>query len=150
MERVCAWMDTGSRALRSGSRSPPGAPWLRTSASPAWPISGFAFRWELQFFAGDLQRRDALSSQPPALSIVLTSRVSLVGEQHWRVVPRDLPTQPQRAPLLQDLSYGLLKTTVSHLSKPRKTGRHQRTSFTPRHGGYAKTIFPRHKQPEKC
>ncbi|KAM6057031.1 T-box transcription factor TBX22 isoform 2-T2 [Theristicus caerulescens] len=142
---------SGSREEQGGPGRAPGD--LPVAAPPRPGLQGFRRRqpgWELQLFAGGLQRRDALSSQPPALSIVFASYVSLVSEQHRRVVPRDLPTQPQPAPLLQDLSYELLKTTVSHLSKPRKTGRHQPASCTPLHGGYAKTIFPRHNQSEKC
>lgn len=130
-------------------RSSPRFPRLWTSASPAWPISVLVCRWELQLFAGDVQRWDTLSSQPPAFSILLTSYVPLVSKQHGRAVPRDLPAQPQRAPLLQDLSYELLKTTASRLAKPRKTGKHQPASFTPLGGGYAKTIFPRHNQSKK-
>ncbi|XP_068013597.1 T-box transcription factor TBX22 isoform X3 [Melanerpes formicivorus] len=107
-------------------------------------------RWELQFFTGDLQRWDTLSSQPPALSTVLTSYISLVSEQPRCVVPRDLPTQPQPAPLLQDLPYKPPETTTSPLPKPRKARRHQPTSFPSLDGGGTKTLFPWHNQPEKC
>lgn len=138
--------DTGSTETWSGSASPPRIAWLRTPVSPAWMISVFLSRWELQLFSSGLQRWDPLSSEPPALSIVLPSHASLAREQPEHAVPRELPAPPQRSPLLQDLPYELLETAGAPLSEPRETGSHQPTPFTPLHGGYAQTVFPEKRQ----
>lgn len=125
---------------------PPRITWLWTPVSPAWMISIFLSRWELQLFSSGLQRWDPLSSEPPAVSIVLPSHASLACEQPGCVVPRELPAPSQRAPLLQDLPHELLETTGAPLSEPRKTGSHQPASSTPLHGGYAQTVFPEKRQ----
>lgn len=137
-------MDTGSSETRS--RSPPRISWLWTPVIPAWMISVFLSRWELQLFSSGFQWWDPLSSEPSALSILLPSHASLAREQPGHVVPRGLPAPPQRAPLLQDLPYELLETAGTPLSEPRKTGSLQPTPFTPLHGGYAQTVFPEKRQ----
>lgn len=100
------------------SRSPPRIAWLWTPVIPAWMISVFLSRWELQLFSSGLQWWDPLSSEPSALSILLPSHASLACEQPGHVVPRELPAPSQRAPLLQDLPHELLETTGTPLSEP--------------------------------